>query len=100
MFHEWLLDKPGDILQVYFLIRNIDKWTVGKFRERVEHGVGELVKAIVHKKQKFSPWRRVGDLSTGLGRKENINISTTVTSSSSAATPPPPKPKTKRRRAP
>jgi len=98
-FHEWQLDRPGDILQVYFLIRNIDKWTVGKFRERVVEGVDDLVKAIVHKNQKFNPWRRMGDLTTVLAdnRKENVNISTTVTSSSSATTPP--KAKTKRRKA-
>jgi len=98
-FHEWLLDRPSDILQVYFLIRNIDRWTVGKFRERIGHGINDLVEAIVQKGGKFKPWRRVGNLSPVLAnvRKENVNTSATVTSSSSA--PSPPKTKNKRKRA-
>jgi len=96
-FHEWLLDKPGDILQVYFLVRNIDRWTVGKFRERVVHNINNFVEAIVRKEQKYKPWRRVGNLMPALPSKENVNTSATVTSTSSI--PSPPQTKNKRRRA-
>lgn len=88
----------SDILQIYFLVRNIDRWTVGKFRELVVHGIHNLVEAIVHKKQTYKPWRRVGELSPiASTRKENVNTSATVTSSSSM--PSPPQTKNKRRRA-
>jgi solute carrier family 25 (mitochondrial carnitine/acylcarnitine transporter), member 20/29 len=88
----------SDILQIYFLVRNIDRWTVGKFRELVVHGIRNLVEAIVHKKQKYKPWKRVGELSPVVSaRKENVNTSATVTSSSSM--PSPPQTKNKRRRA-
>ena len=99
IFHEWQLDRPCDILQVYHLIRNIDRWTVGKFRERVAHGINDLVEAVVDKNEEFKPWRRVGDLSPVLAsvHKENVNTSATVTSSSSL--PSPPKTKNKRKRA-
>lgn len=98
MFHEWLLDRPSDILQVYFLIKNIDRWTVGKFRERVVKGIDNLVETVVRRDQKFKPWRRVGDLLPVLAtnRKENVSTSATITSSSSGISPPK---KMKRRRA-
>jgi len=97
-FHEWLLDRPADILQIYLIIRNIDQWTVGKFSERVVQGINDLVEAVVRKDEEFKPWRRVGDLSPVLEivRKENVNTSATVTSSSSI--PSPPKTKNKRTR--
>jgi len=87
-FHEWLLDRPSDILQVYFLVRNIDCWTTGRFRERVTKGIEDLAQAVVDKKQKYEPWKRVGDLMPS--RKENINISITTESSPS---PPKARPK-------
>lgn len=75
-FHEWQLDRPGDILQVYFLIRNIDHWTTGKFCERVTTGVNKLVDAVVHKNRKYVPWKH-----TRVVQKENINLSMTTDSS-------------------
>jgi len=95
-FHEWVLDSPSDIIQIYFLVRNIDQWTMGKFRERVVHGINDLVEGVIQKDQTFRPWRRVGDLLPS-ALKENVNTSATVTSSSSL--PSPPKSKNKRRRA-
>jgi solute carrier family 25 carnitine/acylcarnitine transporter 20/29 len=80
-FHEWRLDQPSDILQVYFLIRNIDNWTTGIFRERVTTGVHKLVDAVVDKGQKYVPWKRVGDLINPQSQKENINVSITTDSS-------------------
>ncbi|KAH7929332.1 hypothetical protein BV22DRAFT_1192082 [Leucogyrophana mollusca] len=97
IFHEWVLDEPSDILQVYFLVRNIDQWTMGRFREQVVGGVTQMMTTISNDEGKYRPWKRVGDLAPALSvKKENINISiTTVTSSSS---PSPPKPKSKRRK--
>jgi len=99
-FHEWKLDRPSDIISVYFLIRNIDKWTTGKFCERVTSGINDLVKAVVVDGKKFEPWRRAGELTALLTKlqKENANISAPVTSSSSV--PSPPKAKAKRTRKP
>jgi solute carrier family 25 carnitine/acylcarnitine transporter 20/29 len=81
LFHEWTLDQPGDILQVYFLIRNIDCWTTGRFCERVTKGIEDLVEAVVDKKHKYEPWKRVGDLVPS--RRENIYVSITTESSPS-----------------
>jgi solute carrier family 25 carnitine/acylcarnitine transporter 20/29 len=80
-FHEWRLDRPSDILQVYFLIRNIDVWTTGVFCDRVTTGVHKLVDAVVSKGQKYVPWKRVGDLTKPPSQKENINVSITTDSS-------------------
>jgi len=84
---------------VYHLIRNIDRWTVGKFHERIVLGISNLVEGIVEMDEEFKPWRRVGDLSPVLAGvcKENVNTSATVTSSSSM--PSPPMNKNKRRKA-
>jgi len=82
-FHEWLLHRPSDILSVYFLIRNIDDWTIGKFKERVMCGVDELVNAVVHKGQKYEPWKRVGELClTTLRQSKENNVSATTESAS------------------
>jgi solute carrier family 25 (mitochondrial carnitine/acylcarnitine transporter), member 20/29 len=80
---------------VYFLIRNIDNWTIGKFQERVSVGVKDLVDAVVRRGQKYEPWKRVGEISSSALRehKENHNISLTTESSS-----PLPKPKARKRR--
>lgn len=80
---------------VYFLIRNIDNWTIGKFQERISRGVKDLVDAVVRRGQKYEPWKRVGEISSTLRgqHKENQNISMTTDSTS-----PLPKAKTRRRR--
>jgi len=75
-FHEWQLDKPSDILQVYFLIRNIDDWTTGRFCERITAGIHKLVDDVVHKGQKYVPWKRAP-----FSRKDSINASITTESS-------------------
>jgi solute carrier family 25 carnitine/acylcarnitine transporter 20/29 len=88
LFHEWQLDRPSDILQVYFLIKNIDNWTVGKFRERVVRGIDDLLDAVVKKNHKYEPWKRAGDLTPSSKKnKENINIS--ITTETSVSTPEP-----------
>ncbi|KDQ63426.1 hypothetical protein JAAARDRAFT_120944 [Jaapia argillacea MUCL 33604] len=100
LFHEWHLSRPSDILQVYFLIRNIDEWTIGKFRQRVSDGVHEFAKAVVDDKENFTPWKRIGDLLVPIVlsdvKEENVILSTSA--ASSAASPPKTKTKTRRRR--
>jgi solute carrier family 25 (mitochondrial carnitine/acylcarnitine transporter), member 20/29 len=99
MFHEWLLKRPCDILEVHFLIQNIDRWTVGKFRDRVANGVNDLVDAIVLKKEKYEPWRRHGDLGVALlakGNKENVNVTTSATTTVSSSPSAPQKGKKRR----
>jgi solute carrier family 25 (mitochondrial carnitine/acylcarnitine transporter), member 20/29 len=98
IFYEWQLDQPSDILQVYFLIRNIDHWTTaGHFRDRVMSGIKDLLEGVVHNEEKYEPWKRAGDLiPSALTKvhKENVNISMTTESSESS-----PKMKSRKHRA-
>lgn len=75
MFHEWSLDKPSDILQVYFLLRNIDTWTSTQFRERIIAGVESFSKSISKGEHEYTPWKRVNNsrLTTIPEGKENIH---------------------------
>ncbi|KAI0041795.1 hypothetical protein FA95DRAFT_1500992 [Auriscalpium vulgare] len=95
IFHEWRLDRPADIIQVFLLIRNIDIWTVGRFNERVKAGVKELVDAVLVRKQSYRPWKRVGSVvSTLRGPLADENVNTSSQPNSSAEV----KPKSKGRR--
>jgi solute carrier family 25 carnitine/acylcarnitine transporter 20/29 len=97
VFHEWKLDCPSDMLKVYFLVRNIDQWTIGKFAEGVVRGVNQMVDKLSSNERTYKPWKRVGDLAPPLKNKalkENISVTTVLTSDAS----PPPKPKSRRRR--
>jgi solute carrier family 25 carnitine/acylcarnitine transporter 20/29 len=98
MFHEWLLERPSDILQVHFLIQNIDRWTVGKFRDRVISGVNDLVEAVVQNKTAYKPWRRCGDLGGNVLAKINKeNVTPNISASTASTAPPPPRAKGKSR---
>ncbi|KAG2350186.1 hypothetical protein BDR05DRAFT_954287, partial [Suillus weaverae] len=100
VFHEWKLDRPSDILQVYFLVRNIDQWTTGKFSDYIVRGVNQMVDKLSSSERTYKPWKRVGDLAPPLktnAQKENHNISVTTVVTSDAS-PSPPKPKSRRRR--
>ncbi|KAG1817800.1 hypothetical protein EV424DRAFT_1324215 [Suillus variegatus] len=100
VFHEWKLDRPSDILQVYFLVRNIDEWTTGKFSEYTVRGVNQMVEKLSSSERTYKPWKRIGDLAPPLktnALKENHNISVTTVVTSDAS-PSPPKPKSRRRR--
>lgn len=70
IFHEWNLDEPSDIVKVYLLIRNLDHWTVGGFRDRIEKGITQLVKDVVEDGKKIVPWRRKGDLGRAIPTSE------------------------------
>ena len=100
LFHEWKLDRPSDMLKVFFLVRNIDQWTTGKFSEYVVHGINQKVDKLSSNEGTYKPWKRVGDLAPPLkskSLKENLNISVTTVLTSEAS-PSPPKPKSRRRR--
>lgn len=97
-FHEWDLDNPSDILQVYFLVRNIDEWTCGRFHRRVVEGLNHLVESITLNDGTYQSWKWIGNTSPGLAvkaLKENVVVSFTTTSSGSS---PPKKDKRRRRR--
>ncbi|GBE78248.1 predicted protein [Sparassis crispa] len=84
IFHEWQLDEPSDILQVYLLVRNMDHWTVNGFCERVISGIKQLATDVVENEHAFVPWKRKGDL----GRSIPTNIPRNPVP---AATPSPPR---------
>ncbi|KAG6911552.1 hypothetical protein DXG01_011854 [Tephrocybe rancida] len=99
MFREWQLDQPGDILAVYFLIRNLDRWTNDGFHTRVVEGVKDLVDKVVNKGERYTPWKRVGELlPPPLTNKENIIISAGSALDSSLSTPPRNRPRKRRAR--
>lgn len=90
-FHEWDLDNPSDILQVYFVVRNIDEWTCGRFHGRVVEGLNRLVDSITLKDGTYQSWKWTGNTSPGLAvkvLKENVVASFTTTSTTSAGSPP------------
>jgi len=62
IFHEWNLDRPSDILQVYFLLRNIDIWTSTTFREHIVAGIEGFSKAILRGEQSYQPWKRTSEM--------------------------------------
>lgn len=74
MFHEWELDRPDGILQIYFLVRNIDVWTCTRFRERVVGGVSAFCENVTNNRQEYVPWKRTstgGDSAVVTEGKEN-----------------------------
>ncbi|KIK70825.1 hypothetical protein GYMLUDRAFT_149538 [Collybiopsis luxurians FD-317 M1] len=94
-YYEWHLGRASDILQVHFLIVNIDHWTADGFVKRVVDGVADLRKGIIKEKQPFEPWRHSGIIHPrrSLTPMENAELSASILS----CTPPKPKRKTKLR---
>ncbi|KAG7099022.1 hypothetical protein E1B28_000905 [Marasmius oreades] len=92
---EWRLERPADIIQVHFLIRNIDKWTIGCFRERVLVGIKKLVDHTITQGKNFEPWRRCGEIATTRSRKQKENLK--VASHSSGSISEEPKARTRKR---
>ncbi|KAF7339768.1 hypothetical protein MVEN_01893100 [Mycena venus] len=89
IFKEWELERPADIAEVFFLIENIDHWTMNGFRDRAIKGVEDLVKSVVQQNEAFIPWKRVGDLaSSSAPAKENDTFISASTTSSAQSTPP------------
>ncbi|KAJ7169731.1 hypothetical protein C8R46DRAFT_1162488 [Mycena filopes] len=95
IFHEWQLDRAADIAEVFFLIENIDEWTMNGFRDRAIAGVEDLLDSVVNKDKAYKPWKRVGDLASfSAPAKENAIISAGTTSS--AQSTPPQKPRNRK----
>ncbi|KAH9916162.1 hypothetical protein B0H21DRAFT_312985 [Amylocystis lapponica] len=92
-FHDWSLDRPQDILQVYLFMRNLDRWTVGRFNDLVHEGIAQLA-IDVRNGDKFTPWKRKGDMACLVSTNERDSDATfsAVTPASS-----PPKRKSARR---
>jgi len=89
IFKEWDLDRAADIAEVFFLIENIDHWTMNGFRERAIKGVEDLKESVVGRNEAYIPWKRVGDLaSSSAPAKENNTIISASTTSSAQSTPP------------
>ncbi|KAI0319711.1 hypothetical protein OF83DRAFT_1221904, partial [Amylostereum chailletii] len=82
LFHEWRLDKPADILQVFLLIRNIDQWTVGSFRTRVGEGIRALETSVLTDEKRYIPWKKVGKLTCAVLREIRHDENTTSQQSS------------------
>ncbi|KAI0375424.1 hypothetical protein BV20DRAFT_1073454 [Pilatotrama ljubarskyi] len=61
-FHQWDLAKPSDIIQVYLLIRNLDRWTTGRFCQSVISAVTKFASEVQAGKTSLVPWRRKGDV--------------------------------------
>ncbi|KAJ3783380.1 hypothetical protein GGU11DRAFT_5491 [Lentinula aff. detonsa] len=94
-YHRWDLTRASDILDLYFLINNIDRWTTRGFLGRVNNGVSALEKSIVEDGKTFEPWRRSGDIvprvRRSLNAMENAELSASVLTQCSNS----PKPKRK-----
>ena len=58
LFHSWDLEKPGDIIEVYLLLRNLDQWTVSGFRNRIVKGIRNLVDEVEKLDRRVIQWRR------------------------------------------
>jgi len=58
--HEWNLDSPANIIQIFLLIKNIDHWTVNDFMKCIEAGIADLKDSVLLKNCPYQPWKRVG----------------------------------------
>jgi len=60
--HEWNLQSPADIIQVFILLKNIDRWTHDGFVKCIEAGIADLEDSVLAKGYVYQPWKRVGTL--------------------------------------
>jgi len=98
-FLEWDLSNPSDILQVYYLVRNIDHWTCTEFRKRVVAGLEDSVECITRGNGPYHPWKWIKNpAQTPTLRVLKENNTTSVTTTTTSETLSPPKNKTKHRR--
>lgn len=89
--------EPHFCKKVFFLIENIDHWTMNGFRERAICGVKDLVESVVNQGKPYVPWKRVGELSSSAPAKENSVVISAGTTTSAQSTPPQ-KPRSRRHR--
>ncbi|KAJ6574956.1 hypothetical protein B0H19DRAFT_1208496 [Mycena capillaripes] len=98
IFHEWQLDRAADIAEVFFLIENIDHWTMNGFRKRAISGVKDLVESVVNKGDAYIPWKRAGDLASSSAPSKENNVVISASTTSSAQSTPPQKTRNRRHR--
>ncbi|KAH9982349.1 hypothetical protein BGW80DRAFT_1161831, partial [Lactifluus volemus] len=91
--HEWQLDSPSDMIEVFLLIKNIDHWTVNGFLECIERGIADLVDSVLTKGHPYQPWKRVGTL-----KASRTKEAPAAENSSSQPSAPPPVRRSRRRR--
>lgn len=84
-FHEWSLERPDHIIQVYLLLRSLDRWTVKGFKVLIEEGIQQLAKDVKEGNRRVVPWR---------GRSRGGEADATVVGESISSSPV--KPKVKR----
>ena len=70
LFHDWDLSKPADIIEVYLLLRNLDRWTVEGFRTRVVGGIMGLVQEVSQRGRRVLQWRRRSSLDGRVSRTD------------------------------
>ncbi|TBU62073.1 hypothetical protein BD310DRAFT_946134 [Dichomitus squalens] len=70
LFHSWNLADPGHIIEVYLLLRKLDRWTVTGFRDRVVAGIWSLVDEVEKHDGKVVQWRRRSSLGKEVGRTD------------------------------
>ncbi|KIY45773.1 hypothetical protein FISHEDRAFT_48595 [Fistulina hepatica ATCC 64428] len=72
LYHDYCLTNPGDLLRLYFLIVNIDAWTLDGFLRLISAGLDELERDTTA----YRGWRHVGEKGlrgTTQGRAEKTN---------------------------
>ncbi|KAI0756583.1 hypothetical protein C8Q80DRAFT_1129431 [Daedaleopsis nitida] len=84
-FYEWDLENPSHMIQVYLLLRNLDRWTVKEFKAIVEEGIQTLASDVKKGRRTVVPWRR---------RSKGGEVGAAVTNESISTSPA--KPKVKR----
>lgn len=91
----WVLERPGHLLHVYFLLRNIDNWTTTRFRDRIVSGLEAFSQLVEEDPGAFRCWKRDATVratkvaTSTHGDKENenvISLTSTTTSSTNTAT--------------
>ncbi|PCH33743.1 hypothetical protein WOLCODRAFT_135292 [Wolfiporia cocos MD-104 SS10] len=53
----WDISKQKDILRVFLILRNIDRWTVNQFHDEICRGVGTMRDRVMAGEEKITPWR-------------------------------------------
>ncbi|KAH8998841.1 hypothetical protein EDB86DRAFT_2828382 [Lactarius hatsudake] len=76
--HEWNLDSPANIIQMFLLIKNIDQWTVNGFTKCIEEGIADLVDSVLLKNCPYQPWKRVGTFKSTQTKDAVENLSPQV----------------------
>lgn len=54
----WNLENEADIVSVYLVLRNIDRYTEGRFKRRIHSGLVSLVQDVERKGKMYQPWKR------------------------------------------